>query len=98
MSLSPLTVATLTGVLLPVLVGLVTRVTAPARVKVIANIVLSGAAALVLNAVNEQGYAVLSEDMVAVFVQQTVIAVAAYLGVYKPLGAPQRLLPEHGLR
>jgi hypothetical protein len=96
-TLSPIVLATVTGVLLPVLVALVTKVHAPPKVKVVANLVLSAVAALLLNAVNADGYAVVSSAMLATWLQQTAISIAAYLGIYKPLGAPARLAPNVGL-
>jgi hypothetical protein len=96
-TLDPTVVATITGVLLPLLVGLVTKAAAPPKVKAIVNIVASAAAALLLNALNANGYAVVSGPMLATWLQQTVIAVAAYLGVWKPLDATSRLLPARGL-
>lgn len=93
----PFAVATITGVLLPLLVGLVTKAQAPARVKVVANLVASALAGLLLNALNDAGVAVLSVEGVATWLQQTVISVATYLGVWKPLDVPARLAPSRGV-
>lgn len=96
-TLSPSTLATLTAVVLPLLVGLVVKAQASARVKVVANIVLNAVAFVLLNAVNDAGVAVLTWSTLGLFVQQVAIALAAYLGIYKPLDANARLLPDSGL-
>jgi hypothetical protein len=96
-TLDPTLVGTITGVLLPLLVGLLTKAAAPAKVKAVVNIVASAVACLLLNALNEDGYAVVSGPMLGVWLQQTVIAVAAYVGVWKPLDTNAHLMPTHGL-
>ena len=96
-TLDPIVLSTITGVLLPLLVGLVTKAAAPPKVKAIVNIVASAVAALLLNAANADGYAVVSAQALAAFLQQTVIAVAAYLGIWKPLDTNAHLMPEIGV-
>lgn len=96
-TLSPTVLTTITGVLLPLLVGLVTKSAASSRTKTLANIVVSAVACLLLNAANESGYAVVSGAMLAAWLQQTAISVATYLGVWKPLQVPQHLAPAFGV-
>jgi hypothetical protein len=95
-SLSPVYVTVLIGVVLPILVGLITKTSAPAKVKVIANMLLSAAAALITGALNEEGYALISTEMLAQAVILFVVSTASYLGIYKPLEVPERLAPDKG--
>jgi hypothetical protein len=86
MELDPIQVHVITGVVLPVLVGLLVKSNFPSKVKVIVTFVASGFVTLLLNAVNDSGVAVLSWDLVTYWLIQTVIAVSMYLGVYREFG------------
>lgn len=96
-TLSPAALSAITGLVLPLLVGLVTKSGASARVKVATHLVVGAAAALLLNAVNAEGYASVSWDMLGAWAQQTAIGIATYLGVLKPLDVPAYLAPQRGL-
>lgn len=97
MNIEPMYVHVIVGVLLPILVGLVTKAEAPAKVKIVVNMVLSAAGALVVNSVNDLGVAVISWEMFAAWLMQTVVAVASYVGVYKPLDFDAKAAPTRGV-
>lgn len=97
LKLDPAYVTLITGLLLPVLVGLITKAQASKRVKVVANMVLSAVAALILNSVNSEGMAVLSGDMVLTWAVQTAVSIASYITVYKPLNLNDKTAPGFGV-
>ncbi len=85
------------GVLIPVLTGLVTKAEGSTTVKQIVAIVLSGAAALLANAVGDDGQAVVSVQTLFDAVVIWVIQIATYLGIYKPHDANAKLAPASGM-
>jgi hypothetical protein len=97
-NLSPSLVATITGVLIPIVAALFLRSNFPEKVKVVVSLVLNAIFALLTNALNDHGYAVLSWEMLGTYLQQVVIATAAYLGFYKPFNINDRTptLVRHG--
>lgn len=68
--------------LIPILVGLVTKEVASQALKSILLALLSGAAAVATAYVDSAG--VLTSETLTLFVQNFVIAVAAYYGFWKP--------------
>ena len=76
----------LVGLVLPVLAGIALKETNPAWVKVIFGILLAGVAALVTEAIRDDGTAVISWDMFLTAAQLWAVQIAAYLGIYRPLG------------
>lgn len=80
---NPLTVQVITSVILPVVLGLVMRATWPTRIKTVVGMVASAAGSLILNAVNESGFAVVSQEMLVTAVVGLVIQVSTYLGIYQ---------------
>ena len=100
MKLDPSITRVLVALVIPVLVGLATKVSASDRIKAVVMIVLAAVGALVVNATQSDGSAVLSAAMLSDWAITTATAVAAYLGVLKPLtnGAlNSRLAPTIGL-
>jgi hypothetical protein len=91
-------VSVLLTLAVPVLTAVVTKAAAPAKVKAVVSIVLAAVATLVSSAVDGTGQAVLSGPMFTDWLVTTAVAVASYLGFYKPvLSINDRLIPRFGL-
>jgi hypothetical protein len=84
--LSALGVNILLAAVLPVVAGVLLRESNPEWVKVIGGIVVAGVAALITEAVRDDGTAVLSWDMFVTGATMWIAQIAAYLGIWKPLG------------
>lgn len=84
-TVSAVGVSLILGLVLPIVAGFLTRPTAPAGVKVVTGIVVAGVAALVTNAVRDDGSAVLSWDMVVQFGLIYGPQIAAYYGIWRPI-------------
>ena len=83
---------------IPVVTALVTKATAPDRVKAVVTIVLAAVVVLITRATDDTGQAVLSGAVFLSWLQTTAIAVASYLGFYKPVvNVNDRMLPSLGL-
>lgn len=85
LTVSEVGVSILLGLVLPVLLGFVLKPGAPEAVKVVGGIVIAGAAALIKEAVQADGSAVLSWAMLVQFALIYGPQIAAYAGVWKPL-------------
>ena len=83
-------VSILIGLVLPVLLGFVLRPTAPEPVKVIGGIVIAGIATLIKEAVQADGSAVLSWEMLVQFALIYGPQIAAYVGIWKNLEVNSR--------
>lgn len=97
MELSNQMVEILVGLVLPLVVGLVTKYSASRKLKVVAGILVAGIAATLLEAATEGGGALLTEEHLWSFVRVYGAQIAAYLGVYGPLDANESLAPRFGL-
>jgi carbon starvation protein CstA len=98
MNLNPTTVAIVAGFLIPLAVGLLTKVSAPDRVKAVAGIVLAAVAALITQATTADGGAVISQEMVVTWALALGTSIASYLGVWKPVAnINDHLLPDKGI-
>jgi hypothetical protein len=85
-------------VVIPFLVGLVTKSSASAWVKIGANLVLSAVAAAITMSTQVDGTAIISGATLLLVGEQFLGALLVYLGVLKPAGnAPAKLAPTHGL-
>jgi hypothetical protein len=88
----------LTGVLVPLVVKLLTKASANAKVKVIANLAISAIAALVATATVRDGVAVLSQHAVIDIGLTYIAAVASYAGFWKHFEWINKILfPKAGL-
>ena len=89
--LSPLAVSSLLGVIIPIVVGVITKSSASPGLKAVANIVLSGVAAVVTQNLVEGGGAVLSQDTLVLAALTWVVSIATYFGLYKPAGVTDKV-------
>lgn len=85
-SIDAIGLATLAGIVTPILVGLITKLGASSTTKAIVTIVLTVALAVVNEIVNSGGsFAVYSMAVYAAW--QFVVHMATYLGIWKPVGS-----------
>jgi hypothetical protein len=94
--LTPIAVTVLSGLVIPVLVGLVTKSTARPQVKQVLTVLLSGVAALVATTTLDDGSAVFSLETLLLATVSWLVAIASYLGVYKPLNLNDHTAPDRG--
>lgn len=93
------TVSVITGPVIPILTGLLTKSTAPTWVKQVVTLFLAAAAGVVSQAVGEDGTAVLSQAALVHAALAYVLAVATYLGLFKRDGVSINdvLAPNFGI-
>lgn len=88
----------ITALLVPIAVGLVTKLRAASKIKVAVTLVITGIATLITKNVNEAGDAVLSVPTLVSFVEIYVLQLAAFFGFVKPLEIREKVLaPEAGI-
>jgi hypothetical protein len=90
-------VSALLSLIIPVVTGLLTKVTAAPAVKQIITIVLAAVASLISTNTVQDGTAVISKETGLLWAMNTAIAITSYLGIYKPHDANAKLSPESGL-
>lgn len=92
------TIATLiASALIPLVVGLLTKVTASAKLKAIVSIVLNAIQALIVSSVTSDGSAVISTQTLILWAIGVATSIGSYLGVWKPADINQKLAPSFGL-
>lgn len=91
------TVTAVVSLLIPVLTGLFTKISASPTVKQALTIVLAGVNTLVVSNTLQDGRAVITKETALLWAVSTGIAITSYLGIYKPHDANAKLNPEHGL-
>lgn len=79
------TVMAVIGLIIPVINGALTKYTLPAGVKAIITIVLNAVAALVLTSTQADGTALISNAAFNTFLFGTIVSIASYVGLYRPL-------------
>ena len=90
-------VTTVIGVLIPVLVGLLTKLKASSTLKAVLNIVLGAIQSLIVSSMIDGGGALISKNTFILWVLSLIVSVASYVGVYKPTGISSKLFPNSGL-
>lgn len=96
-TLNAIFVTSLIGVLIPVAVGLLTKLKASSSLKAVLNIVLSAVQSLIVSSMIDGGGAIISKNTFILWVLSLIVSVASYTGIYKPTGISQKLLPNSGL-
>lgn len=95
--LDPMLVTFVVSVLLPIVVGFVTKANASTALKQIVSIAASIGTGLVVTATQVDGVAVISKQAAfyafVAFATQT----ATYLGIYKPQNANAKIAPKVGI-
>lgn len=95
-SLTPLVVTMLSGLVIPILVGYITKSGAAPQVKQVATILLAGVAALLTSSTLADGSAVFSLETLLLAAMAWLVSIASYLGVYRPLNLNDHTLPDAG--
>lgn len=100
--LEPLTVQLIIGLIIPIAVGLLTRYTTAAGVKVLLTMILNAIQTLIVQATVASGVAVISKETFIAWLMALVVSIATYLGVYKPVSltssSPEgALFPNKGI-
>ena len=96
-TLSPNTVAIITGALIPLLVALVTKWNASPALKGFVNLVLTGIAALIIQATVPEGQAVITQATLGTWFVTFATSVAAYFGGYRSVDINQKVAPNKGI-
>lgn len=96
-TLSPNTVAIITGAVIPLLVALVTKWNASPLLKGFVNLVLTGIASLIIQATVPEGQAVITQDLLVTWFITFATSVATYFGVYRSAEVNQKLAPTVGI-
>ena len=97
LQIGTLGVTLITGLLLPVAVGLITQVDAHPTVKFIVNAVLSTIGGVVAVSTTADGTAIISNTTAVAAGITLAISVASYLGLYRPVDLNRRTLPNAGI-
>ena len=96
-TVSALLTTMLVSVVLPALVGLLTKVSAPTWVKQVVSAALSAATGLITTATQSDGSAVISKTALTLALISFAASQVAYLSTYKPHDANSKLAPQAGL-
>lgn len=96
MKIEPLVVTLILSLVLPVVVGAVTKLSATTAVKNVAVIVVTAVATLINANVTDTGAAVISWNTAAYWLISLFTTITAYLGLYKPVEANASLAPDFG--
>jgi len=97
MELNPLLVTLITSLFIPIVVGIVVKANASTAIKNVVMIVTTGVVTLINANVTDTGSAVLSTETLTYWAISIVATIAAYLGLYKPVEANDKLLPNFGV-
>lgn len=94
----PMTVwAMITGTVIPLVVGLLTKITARPGVKIVTSLVLNAVSGIVGAAVVLDGNAVISTETLVLAGLTLIQSLATYVGIWKPLNSQAHLAPTKGL-
>ena len=95
--MTPLVVTMLVGLIIPIVVGIITKSAARPQVKQVVTIVLAGITALITSSTLADGSAVFSIETLLLAGFTWLVSIASYLGVYRPLNLNDHTLPDSGL-
>lgn len=101
LSLPPYVVALILGTLIPLVNGVVTKLTTSSTVKAIVTLVLSAIAGIVNVSLVDGGGAVVSWSTLNAAAITFIVAIATYTGVWKPMGvtsSPVTRVDETGVQ
>lgn len=96
-TIAPLLTTLISGTIIPILTGLVTKSGASDTVKQGVTVVLAGASGLIQGSVIDTGASVFSAETLALAVASWIIAIASYHGVYQSHDINEKLSPDIGL-
>lgn len=97
-SISTNVVALICTLLIPVAVALITKNVTNDKIKAVATMVLAGVVVLIQRNRADNGTAVISAQAAFDWTITTAVAIASYVGLWKPItNVNDRLLPHKGL-
>lgn len=85
------------SLVIPAVVGIVTKYNAPPPVKYVVTLAASLIASLINTSITLDGTSVISKEALVLTGLQFLTATLAYLGLYKPLDANAKLAPGKGI-
>lgn len=97
MTLSATAVAIALGLVLPFVVGLLTKLQASTSVKTAVGIIVAGVAATIQNAVSADGSAFISSEMFINFALVYGAQLLSYMGLWSNYGINQKTAPNKGI-
>ena len=97
-TLSSFTMVVISGLIIPIITGLLTKITASAQTKALIAAIQSIVAGFIATAMAPNGTAVFSQALIQNIVLTVAIQIAMYVGIYKPVvDINSRTLPNVGL-
>lgn len=97
MNISAVAVTLIIGTILPVLVGLVTKLDASSKLKGALLLVLNAAQGLIVASRVSDGGANFTVDALVLFVAGVAVSLMSYYGFYKPHDVSAKLAPDFGI-
>jgi ABC-type uncharacterized transport system permease subunit len=97
MTVNSLVVSIILGTVIPIVVGLVTKLNASRKLKGGLLVTLSAFQAFVVSATMSDGSASFSRESTLLFFVGLATSLAMHYGVYVPVEVPNKLAPEFGL-
>jgi hypothetical protein len=97
MNISAVAVTLIIGTILPVLVGLVTKLDASSKLKGGLLVALNATQSLIIASRVSDGGAYFTADALILFVAGVVVSLMSYYGFYKPNDVPAKLAPNFGI-
>jgi hypothetical protein len=96
-TISALIVTVLIGCVIPIVVGLITKLDASSKLKGAFLLVLNLVQGALIAGTTTTGDAVFTKDSLILFAVGVATSLATYYGVYKPADVPTKLAPEFGI-
>lgn len=90
-------VTVLVSSLIPIAVGVVTHSKASSSLKALLSILFNAIQALIVSSMTADGSSVISKQTFILWIVGVATSAATYMGVWKPTGLAQKLLPNIGL-
>jgi hypothetical protein len=97
MDISAVAVTLIIGTILPVLVGLVTKLDASSKLKGGILLVLNAIQGLIIASQVSGGGASFTVEALVLFIAGLAVSLMSYYGFYKPNDVPSRLAPDFGI-
>ena len=97
MTISALIVTILIGCVIPILVGIITKINASSRLKGALLLVLNLVQGAIIAGTTATGDAVFTADSLVLFAVGVATSLATYYGIYKPADVAAKLVPTFGL-
>lgn len=97
MTLSSVAVTLILGTIIPLLVGLITKLNASSKLKGALMLALNAVQGLIIASKTGSGGAVFTTDALVLFLAGVGVSLISYYGLYKPNDVPAKLAPDFGV-